>query len=83
MGKIPGSILRRMPSNEFMKLTTTVGAVAGALGCLGFLAAGQGVLRLGSPQASITPWPGNAQTNILVIPFAGTNWLFRALPPGH
>jgi len=73
-----------MPSKEDMKRKITVCAVLGALGCSGILAAGQGgLLHMGSSQALIPPWPGNAQTNIQVIPFAGTNRPFRPLPPGH
>jgi hypothetical protein len=71
----------RVPSNGDMKRTATVGVVVGVLGCLGFLAAGQGVMHTGSPQASSPHWLGNTQTNVFIVPFAGSNWLFRALPP--
>ena len=70
-----------VPSNGDMKRIATVGVVVGALGCLGFLAAGQGIMHTGSPQALSTHWPGTTQTNILVVPFAGSNWLSRTLPP--
>ena len=83
MSKICGSILVRVPSNGDMKRKTIVGIVVGALGCLGLLAAGQGVMHAGSTQVASTHWSGNTQTNVFVIPFAGGNWLFQALPPGH
>jgi hypothetical protein len=83
MSKICGSILVRVPSNGDMKRKTIVGIVVGALGCLGLLAAGQGVMHTGSTQASSPHWLGNTQTNVFVVPFAGSNWLFRALPPAN
>jgi hypothetical protein len=73
----------RLPSKEEMKRTTIVGTVGGGLGCLGVLAAAQGVLHTGSPQSPPTSWPPRTQTNAFAAPFAGTNWLFKALPPGY
>jgi hypothetical protein len=66
-----------------MKRIATVCVVVGALGCLGFLAAGQGIMHTGSPQALSMHWPASTQTNVFVIPFAGSNWLFRALPTAN
>jgi hypothetical protein len=53
----------------------------GALGCLGLLAAAQGVLHTGPTQAPSTPWPGNTRTNVFVIPFGSTNWLHQPMAP--
>jgi hypothetical protein len=78
-----GSIHPRLPSNRSMKRKTTVGTVAGALGCVGFLAAGQAVMHTGSWQAPSTPRLANNQTNVYGVPIAGSNWLFRALPPAN
>ena len=67
--------------NRDMKRITTVGAVVGVLGCLGVLAAAQGVLHTGSSQAPSTPWPGNTQIEVIVIPSAGSNRLLQATAP--
>jgi hypothetical protein len=83
ISNILGSILVRLPSNRNMKRKTIVCMGVGALGCQGFLAAGQGIMHTGSPQALSTHWPGTTQTNILAVPIAGSNWLFRTLPPAN
>jgi hypothetical protein len=73
----------RVPSNGDMKRIVTVCVVVGALGCLGFLSAGQGVMHTGSPQALSMHWLASTQTNSFVVPFVGSNWLFRTLPPAN
>jgi hypothetical protein len=80
---IVGSIGCRFSSNRDMKRRVSVGAGTVALGCLCVLAAAQGPLHRGSPPASSMPWPGNAQSNVIVIPSPGSNWLLQGLEPPH
>jgi hypothetical protein len=58
------------------------GGVA-ALGCMGVLAAAQGVLRKDSARAPSTPWPGKTQSNLVVIPSPRSNLLFLASAPAR
>ena len=74
-----GSIGLWLPSNWAMKPIATVGVVAAALGCLFVLAAAQGSLHWGSSPGSSMPWPGNAQSNVIVVPIPASNLLLPAL----
>lgn len=66
-----------------MKRITIVGAVVAAAGCLGVLGAAQGGLYESSARAPSIPWPGNHQTNVIVISSPGSNWLLQASVPAH
>jgi hypothetical protein len=77
--EIFGSIGRWFTSNMDMKCAVSIGAGVIALGCLCALAADQGGLRKGSSQTPSVPWPGNALSNVIVIPPPGGNLLLPGL----
>jgi len=56
---------RRIAGVVFLLLL--VALVVGALGCLGFLSAGQGVMHTGSPQALSMHWPASTQTRYATV----------------
>ena len=64
-----------------MKRMVIVVAIVAALGCLYLLAAAQVVLHKDSARAPSTPWPGGAQSNVVVIPSPGSNLLLLASAP--
>ena len=63
-----GSIRRWLTSNWDMKQIVLVGAVLAALACLCVLAVAQVGSHGSPPSASALPWPGNAQSNVIIIP---------------
>jgi hypothetical protein len=91
-----GSIGRGFTSNWGMKRIAAIGAVVVALAWLCGLAAAQVGSHGSSLSASASPWFGNAQSNIIIIPCppgtsphpllaTASNRAFRIqpLPPGH
>jgi hypothetical protein len=82
--QISGSIGRGFTSNRDMKRIMLVGAVAMAVAGLCLLADGQGVLHRGLAAAPPMPWPGNGQSNVIIIPSPpGTSPIPFLAPSGN
>ena len=79
-----GSIGRAFTFNSDMKRIVAVGAVVAALAWLCVLAAAQVGSHGSSPSASASPWSGNPQSNVIIIPCSpGTSPHPLLLPAGH
>jgi hypothetical protein len=76
-----GSIRRGFMSNMGVKHLIIAATVLTALAGLCVLADGQGVLHRGLATAPSTPWPANAESNVILIPSPSGNTLIPVLPP--